>query len=67
MNTPIVVDHLTCSYGKRRSVIDLSFEVRAGEVFGFLAERSRQLDNDPAADGTDPTEGVAAPAGASTR
>jgi ABC-2 type transport system ATP-binding protein len=32
----IVADHLTKSYGATRGVIDLSFAVRAGEVFGFL-------------------------------
>jgi ABC-2 type transport system ATP-binding protein len=36
-NAPVVVaDHLTKSYGKSRGVIDLAFEVRAGEVFGYL-------------------------------
>ena len=29
-------DRLTKRYGKRRGVIDLSFTVRAGEVFGYL-------------------------------
>ena len=32
----IVAEHLTKSYGADRGVIDLSFSVRAGEVFGFL-------------------------------
>lgn len=32
----VVADHLTKSYGKSRGVIDLAFEVRAGEVFGYL-------------------------------
>jgi ABC-2 type transport system ATP-binding protein len=32
----VVADHLTKSYGKSRGVIDLEFEVRAGEVFGYL-------------------------------
>ncbi|MCO5176926.1 MAG: ABC transporter ATP-binding protein [Thermomicrobiales bacterium] len=33
---PIVVTHLTRSYGKRRGVIDLDFSVQPGEIFGFL-------------------------------
>jgi ABC-2 type transport system ATP-binding protein len=33
---PILADGLTKSYGKSRGVVDLSFEVRPGEVFGFL-------------------------------
>src|SRR6185312_1845132 len=32
----IVAEHLTKSYGPTRGVIDLSFSVHAGEVFGFL-------------------------------
>jgi ABC-2 type transport system ATP-binding protein len=36
LSNPITVDHLTRSYGKRRGVIDLTFEVRKGEIFGFL-------------------------------
>jgi beta-exotoxin I transport system ATP-binding protein len=32
----IAADHLTKFYGKTRGVEDLSFEVRAGEVFGYL-------------------------------
>lgn len=32
----IEVESLTRSYGKRRGVIDLAFEVEVGEVFGFL-------------------------------
>jgi len=32
----IVADGLTKSYGKRRGVIDLSFSVQPGEVFGYL-------------------------------
>ena len=32
----IVADRLTKSYGTDRGVEDLSFEVRAGEVFGYL-------------------------------
>src|SRR5579884_3304025 len=36
MAVPVSVEHLTRSYGKRRGVIDLSFEVQEGEIFGFL-------------------------------
>lgn len=36
METPIIVDHLTRSYGKRRGVIDLTFQVHEGEIMGFL-------------------------------
>jgi ABC-2 type transport system ATP-binding protein len=36
VKTPINVEHLTRSYGKRRGVIDLTFEVQEGEIFGFL-------------------------------
>ena len=32
----IVAEGLTKSYGKRRGVIDLSFSVQPGEVFGYL-------------------------------
>ncbi|HEX6231088.1 MAG TPA: ABC transporter ATP-binding protein [Actinomycetota bacterium] len=32
----IVVDGLTKSYGRQRGVVDLSFSVRPGEVFGYL-------------------------------
>ena len=32
----VVAEHLTKSYGASRGVIDLSFSVRAGEVFGYL-------------------------------
>lgn len=33
---PLVVSHLTKHYGKYRGIEDLSFELEAGEVFGFL-------------------------------
>lgn len=36
MPPAISVQHLTRSYGPRRGVIDLSFQVEAGEIFGFL-------------------------------
>src|SRR5205814_6697519 len=36
MEAPIVVDHLTRSYGKQRGVIDLTLDVQEGEIFGFL-------------------------------
>jgi ABC-2 type transport system ATP-binding protein len=32
----IEVSHLTKSYGKARGIVDLSFNVEAGEVFGFI-------------------------------
>ena len=32
----VVADNLTKSYGKRRGVVDLSFTVAPGEVFGYL-------------------------------
>jgi ABC-2 type transport system ATP-binding protein len=32
----IVADHLAKSYGSARGIADVSFRVRAGEVFGFL-------------------------------
>jgi ABC-2 type transport system ATP-binding protein len=34
--TPICVNGLTRAYGTRRGVIDLTFAVRPGEIFGFL-------------------------------
>ncbi|MDQ2757261.1 MAG: ABC transporter ATP-binding protein [Actinomycetota bacterium] len=33
---PVVVDHLTKAFGKHRGVIDVSFTVEVGQVFGFL-------------------------------
>jgi len=36
MQLPIVVEQLTRTYGQRRGVADLSFQVEPGEVFGFL-------------------------------
>ncbi len=36
MTPPIVLDNLTKYYGSVRGIIDLSLEVRQGEVFGFL-------------------------------
>ena len=35
-NTPIKAEGLTRFYGKRRGILDLSFEVNEGEIFGFL-------------------------------
>jgi ABC-2 type transport system ATP-binding protein len=32
----VVAENLTKSYGKQRGVIDLSFSVHPGEVFGYL-------------------------------
>ena len=36
LTAPILADGLTKSYGKSRGVVDLSFEVHPGEVFGYL-------------------------------
>jgi ABC-2 type transport system ATP-binding protein len=37
MATPsVVVEHLSKSFGETRAVVDVSFEVRPGEVFGLL-------------------------------
>ncbi len=36
VEAPIQVERLTRYYGKRRGVLDLSFKVREGEIFGFL-------------------------------
>ncbi len=36
MSTPIALDHLTYFYGKQRGVIDVTFTVTEGEIFGFL-------------------------------
>ena len=32
----VELNHLTRSYGRRRGVVDVSFEVAEGETFGFL-------------------------------
>jgi len=36
MGDMITLEHLTKSYGRQRGVIDLTFEVHPGEVFGYL-------------------------------
>jgi len=36
MGEMIAVEHLTKSYGRQRGVVDLTFEVHPGEVFGYL-------------------------------
>jgi ABC-2 type transport system ATP-binding protein len=36
MGAVIEVDHLTKSYGRRRGIVDLTFAVERGEVFGYL-------------------------------
>jgi ABC-2 type transport system ATP-binding protein len=36
MSAIIEVEHLTKSYGSKRGIIDVSFQVEEGEVFGFL-------------------------------
>lgn len=35
MNT-IEIKNLTKSYGKARGIIDVSFDVKEGEIFGFI-------------------------------
>lgn len=35
MNT-IEIKNLTKSYGKERGIIDVSFDVNEGEIFGFI-------------------------------
>ena len=36
MSAIIEVDKLTKSYGNKRGIVDVSFQVEEGEVFGFL-------------------------------
>jgi ABC-2 type transport system ATP-binding protein len=36
MSTILQTSHLTKSYGRNRGIIDVSFEIQEGEVFGFL-------------------------------
>lgn len=36
MNNVIEISHLTKSYGKNRGVIDVSLQVKEGDVFGFI-------------------------------
>jgi len=36
MNNVIEIDSLTKYYGKSRGIIDISFEVKKGEIFGFI-------------------------------
>src|SRR2546423_11623274 len=36
MTTMIEVENLTKHYGSKRGIIDVSFQVEEGEVFGFL-------------------------------
>lgn len=36
MNKVIEINHLTKHYGKHRGVLDISFHVNEGEIFGFL-------------------------------
>lgn len=38
MKNVIEIDHLTKNYGKNRGVSDVSFQVREGEIFGFLGQ-----------------------------
>jgi len=37
----IEVNHLTKYYGKARGIIDLSFQVEEGEIFGFIGPNGR--------------------------
>jgi ABC-2 type transport system ATP-binding protein len=36
MNNVIEISHLTKSYGKNRGVIDVSLEIKEGDIFGFI-------------------------------
>ncbi len=36
MNNVIEISHLTKSYGKNRGVIDVSLQVKEGDIFGFI-------------------------------
>ena len=36
MSTIIQTNQLTKSYGRNRGVIDVTFDIQEGEVFGFL-------------------------------
>ena len=36
MSGVISIRNLTKSYGKKRGVIDVSFDVNEGEIFGFI-------------------------------
>ena len=38
----IQVEHLTKRYGSRKAVRDISFEVKQGEILGFLDVYKRQ-------------------------
>lgn len=38
----IEIENLTRDYGRGRGVFDLSFEVQAGEAFGFLLTKRRR-------------------------
>ena len=38
MKNVIEINHLTKNYGKNRGVSDVSFQVREGEIFGFLGQ-----------------------------
>lgn len=43
MNT-IEIKNLTKSYGKARGIIDVSFDVKEGEIFGFIGPNgARQI------------------------
>ncbi len=36
MSTIIQTNHLTKSYGQSRGIIEVTFDIQEGEVFGFL-------------------------------
>ena len=48
----IEVKNLTCHFGDFPAVEDLSFQVRRGEVFGFLRPNGRKIHDDPHPPGT---------------
>jgi ABC-2 type transport system ATP-binding protein len=48
MNNIIEIQNLTKFYGKSRGIIDVSFDVKEGEIFGFYRpERGRKIHHDP--------------------
>ncbi len=36
MGNVVEIEHLTKSYGKNRGIIDVSFTIPEGDIFGFL-------------------------------
>src|SRR2546430_11468122 len=49
----IEAEGLTKSYGRRRGIVDVSFRVEEGEVFGFLGPNGAGRDVDDAAPAAD--------------